>query len=331
MSEQKINNNIYKSSNYSWVYSLPFFQDLIKRIKVVLLLHSANKNKLIKLIQNQRINAVSKIVHAYKNFKFINQLKKEYFIRKIISDRKKAIIKIQKNLKYYIYKIKLKKALRKEKSSYTIICTKTNVAKISVKIFTDYKNNNNHKIIPMYFCPIRNYFILPIPKAKFVLAHKDNKIVRFNFIYDGNIFYQEEHYKLVDFKGQIVHEINFSTYDHDNDTYKKSEININEDIMGLSYKYPTRQKSSLNNKDLVLDFSSDEEGNKNSRKTSKDSNGIKKQKFVRRKRKGKTCKLKNAGNIKILSILKERNVERRKRRHSVCERHVKFGTVEFSY
>lgn len=334
MSEIKKNKEINNSNCYSWVYSLQFFPDLIKRIKVILLIHSANKNKIIKLIQNQRINAASKIIRAYKNFKFINQLKQEYFIRKIISDRKKAIIKIVNNLKYYLNKLKLKKALRIEKSSYTIFCTKPNVAKISIKIFTDYNNIDNHKTILMNYCPITKYFICPIPKTKFVLAHKDSKIVRFHFIHDGNIFYQEEHYKLVDFKGQKVHEINFSMYDNvinTNNIYKKYNSNVDEDLKGLSYKSSSRQKSTLFNNELVLDFSSDEDENKCSRKTSKDSNGQKKQKFIRGKRKGKTCKLKNTNSIKIISILKERNCERRKRRHSVCERHVQFGTVEFSY
>ena len=87
---QNKENNI-KDKN-SWIYSLPFFPELLKRVKIILLIHLATKNKLIKLIQNQRLNSISIIKRAYKHFKLINQLKKEYFIRKIISDRKKAIL-----------------------------------------------------------------------------------------------------------------------------------------------------------------------------------------------------------------------------------------------
>ena len=71
---------------------------------------------------------------------------------------------------------------------------------------------------------------------------------------------------------------------------------------------------------------------KNNRKESKDSSEIKKQKFERAKRKGKTCKLRNPKYLNLISILKGRNFERRK---GSCpfdnERHVKFGTVTFSY
>ena len=338
MSDSIINKKNEITNKKNWVYSLPFFPDLLKRIKVIILIHLAIKNKLIKIIQNQRLNAVSKIITAYKNYKLINQIKKEYFIRKIISERKKAIIKIQNYVKYYLTKLKLKEIIRKEKGSYTIICNKSNVAKISLKIFTDYCDNDKSMILPMKYCPIRKYFILSIPKTKFILAQKDCKIVRFNFIYKGNMFFEEEQYKLVDFNGKKVHEINFSDYDniHDNLDYKKYYSNIDEDIQGLSYKShksPTRQKSSTYNKEPVLDFSSDEENERKSpRKVSKDSNGQKKQNFERSKNKGKTCKLKNPKYLKIISILKERNFDRRKRSYNISnEKRVKFGTVTFSY
>lgn len=341
MSNCLINKENEIKEKYSWVYSLPFFPNLIKRIKTILLLHLAIKSKLIKMIKNQRINAVTKIITAYKKHKLINQIKKEYFIRKIISDRKNAIIKIQNNIKNYLNKLKLKEIIRKEKSTYTIICNKTNLAKISVKIFTDYYDNEKSMILPMKYCPIRKYFILQIPKTKFVLAKEDSKIVRFYFIYNGNMFFEEEQYKLVDFKGKKVHEVNFSNYDknlYDNDNIycnfkcKKYYNSIDEDIQGLSYKSPTRQKSSLINKESLLHFSSDEENEKkNSRKTSKDSSGLRKHKFERNKSKGKTCKLKIPKYLKIVSILKERNYDRRKRSCTINERHVKFGTVTFSY
>ena len=256
MSDSIINKKNEIINKKNWVYSLPFFPDLLKRIKVIILIHLAIKNKLIKIIKNQRLNAVSKIITAYKKYKLINQIKKEYFIRKIISERKKAIIKIQNYVKYYLTKLKLKDIIRKEKGSYTIICNKSNVAKISLKIFTDYSDNDKSMILPMKYCPIRKLFILSIPKTKFILAQKDCKIVRFNFIYKGNMFFEEEQYKLVDFNGKKVHEINFSDYDnnHDNLVYKKYYSNIDEDIQGLSYKSPkspTRQKSSTYNKESV--------------------------------------------------------------------------------
>ena len=107
---------------------------------------------------------------------------------------------------------------------------------------------------------------------------------------------------------------------------------IDEEIDGLSYKYPQRQKSSINNKESLLSFSSDDElEKKSSRKVSKDSNGCKKKKFQRRKSKGKTCKLKKPNCLKIISILKERNTEGRKRSCTIHIKRVQFGTVTFSY
>lgn len=315
-----------KEKDYSWVYSLPFFPKLLKRIKIILLIHLSNKSKLIKLIQKQRLNAISTIIKAYKKFKLINRIKKEYFLQKIISDRKKAIIKLQNYIKYFLLKLKLKKIIRKEKKSYTIICNKSNVTKIFIRIFTDYNDINKSMIFQMKYCPIRNYFVFPIPKTKFVSAEENKKIVRFIFLYRENIFFDEENYKLVDFKGKKVHEINFS--DYDKIFFEKSKINIDEETNGLSY---LRQKSSLFNNNYDLDFSSDEEyKKKNSRKTTKDLNDTKKKKFERNKKKGKTCKLKKPTCLKIISILKERNYGRRKTTMSDC-RHVQFGTVSFSY
>ena len=326
------------SKKYSWVYSLPFFPKLVKKIKIILLLYNAYKNKLIKLIRQQRINAINKIINAYKKYKIVNELKKEYFIRKIISERKNAIILIQRNIKYYLKKLKLKEIIRKDKGCYTIICNKCDVAKICVKIFTDYDNSDKNMILPMKYCPIRNYFFFPIPKTKFVLADKDNKIVHFYFIHNGNVFYDENQYKLIDFYGKKVHEINFSNYgkndkiNKNNPINKNISINIDEEIDGLSYKYLQRQKSSINNKEHLLSFSSDDElEKKSSRKVSKDSNGCKKKKFQRRKSKGKTCKLKKPNCLKIISILKERNTEGRKRSCTIHIKRVQFGTVTFSY
>lgn len=327
---QNNENNVIKKN--SWVYSLPFFPELIKRVKIILLIHLAIKKQLIKLIQSQRLNAISIIIRSYKHFKLINQLKKEYFIRKIISDRKNAIIKLQNNIKYYLIKIKLKKILRKDKGSYTIIYNKSNVGKIHVKIFTDYLDNTKSMIFKMKYCPIRKIFFFPIPKTKFVLAKKDCKIVRFVFLYDGNIFFEEELYKLVDFNGKQVHEINFSKYDEIINENNITNIGEEDEMQGLSYKKSTEQKSNVYNDYTPLSFSSDDENEKNSRKESKDSNEIKMKKFERAKRKGKTCKLRNPKYLKIISILKGRNFERRK---GSCPfdngRHVQFGTVTFSY
>ena len=72
------------AKNYSWVYSLPFFPKLLQKVKILLLIYSAYKNKLIKLIQQQRLNALKKIINAYKKHKLINEIKREYFLRKII-------------------------------------------------------------------------------------------------------------------------------------------------------------------------------------------------------------------------------------------------------
>ena len=158
MDENIKNKENIKKKDYSWIYTLPFFPKLVKKIKIILLLYNEYKNKLIKLIQQQRINAINKIFNSYKKYKLVNALKKEYFIRKVISERKNAIILIQRNLKYYFHKLKLKEIIRKDKGCYTIICNKCDAAKICIKIFTDYDNSDKNMILPMKYCPIRNYF-----------------------------------------------------------------------------------------------------------------------------------------------------------------------------
>jgi hypothetical protein len=105
MAEIIKNNQPSLNESHSWVLSLPFFPELLKRIKIILLIHLTNKKNLFRSIRNQRINAVNKIIRAYKNFKLINQIKREYFLRKIISDRKKSIIKIQRQVKYYLNRL----------------------------------------------------------------------------------------------------------------------------------------------------------------------------------------------------------------------------------
>ena len=322
------NNNINNSK--SWVYSLPFFSELLKRMKIILLLHLTSKNKLIKLIQTQRLEAIKKIIRAYKNYKLINKIKKEFVVRKILAERKKAIIKIQNNFKQYLRRLKLKTILKKENKCYTIICcNKTNVTKVSVKIFIDYQDTNKTMILPMQYCPLRKYFVLQIPKTKFVLADQNNKIVRFNFLYKGNIFFDEEQYSIVDFKGKRVHEINFSQFD-ERKCQLINKMNLNENTLVF-----TKQKSHYIKKESLLSFSSDDDNEKNGlRKKSKDSNGNIKPKFERNKKKGKTCKLKNSNFLKIISILKDSQIERQKRRRRCTlnpERHVQFGTVTFSY
>ena len=337
MAEIIKNNQPSLNESHSWVLSLPFFPELLKRIKIILLIHLTNKKNLFRSIRNQRINAVNKIIRAFKNFKLINQIKREYFLRKIITDRKKSIIKIQRQVKYYLNRLLLKKILRLENGCYTIICNKTNVAKISIKIFTDYKDSDQCSVWPMRFCPIRKYFFFPIPKTKFVLAKKNNKIVNFNFIHNGNIFYCDC-YKIIDFNGKKVHSVNFSNLDIIEENNRTKEIikafnNDNCNCNSLSYKTKRQKSSLLVQKNKIIDFSSDEEEvKKSSRKTSKDLFENKKQKFKRRNKKNKTCKISKLRFLKIAPILKERNLERKNRRsYSIAERHVQFGTVTFSY
>lgn len=329
--------DISSSTNdtYSWVHSLPFFPELLKRIKIILIIILVNRHHLIKSIKDQRKNAIKKIIRCYQNYKLINKLKKEFLIRKIIEDRKQSIIKIQRYFKYFLNKKLLKKIIRKEKGRYIIICHKSNVLTLSIKLFTDYKDNSKSEIYPMRYCPFRKYYVFGIPKTKFILADKEKKIVNFNFIYKGNIFF-EDHYKIVDFNGKKVHTTNFSHIDKniaESNFIKFCKSTVIDDNNSLCLKVK-KQQSCLIKKDMVLDFSSDEEEEKKtSRKTSKDLNGNKKQKFVRKKKKGKTYNLKSSKVFKFPSILKDKNIIRKNARRScsIIERHVQFGTVTFSY
>ena len=321
------------NDNYSWVDSLPFFPELLKRIKIILIIILTNRHHLIKSIRDQRKNAITKIIRYYQNFKLINKLKKEFLIRKIIEERKKSIIKIQRHVKYFLNKILLKKIIRKEKGRYIIVCHKSNVLTLSIRLFTDYKDNSKSKIYPMTYCPFRKYYVFGIPKTKFILADKNKKIVNFNFIYNGNNFF-EDYYKIVDFYGKKVHTINFSQIDKNIEEKNCKKFCVINDNINSLYLNIKKQQSYSNTKDTFLNFSSDEEEEKKtSRKTSKDLNGNKKQKFYRKKKKDKTYNLKSSNLLKLKPILKDKNLVRRngKRSCSIIERHVQFGTVTFSY
>ena len=125
-----------------------------------------------------------------------------------------------------------------------------------------------------------------------------------------------------------MHEVNFSQYD-------ERKCNLINKMFSSGKNIYLKQKSHLIKKERLISFSSDDENDENGlRKKSKDSFGNGKQKFERKVKKGKTCKLKNSNYLKIISILKDSQIERQKRRRRCTlnpERHVKFGTVTFSY
>ena len=101
-------------------------------------------------------------------------------------------------------------------------------------------------------------------------------------------------------------------------------------------KIKSHKEKQFKKDDLLCFSSDDEEESNNLRKSSKDSNsGKKRSSPLRRGKKLRTCKLKKARYSKLISILKDRNLDvdgKSSRKTSYqCEKHVHFGGVSFSY
>ena len=97
----------------------------------------------------------------------------------------------------------------KHKEFYSVYPTKKLFKEISIKLYTDLRNPQKFKILPVKFCPIRNTYAFDISKSKFL---KNKKIMRFNFIIDGKITIDPK-YNYVPFGDNYVNQIDFKVVD----------------------------------------------------------------------------------------------------------------------
>ena len=110
-----------------------------------------------------------------------------------------------------IYQIRLKahKIAHHVQGCYTISPDLKNACKIYIKIFTNELIKEEYQIQRLKYCPIRNAFVIDIPKNKF---YTSKKIMHFNFIKNNQIFFDDKYDKVL-YLNEYVHQIDFSLYD----------------------------------------------------------------------------------------------------------------------
>ena len=237
---------------------------------------------------------------------------------------------IQKKFRSYLIKKKLFEFARQHKKYYSIypsfISESTRKNKnLAIKIFLDYHNRFNYKIIPLKFCRIRNCYFFDIPKSKFMSS---KKIMRFNFILNNQIIYDRE-FDIVNLGNTFVNQIDFIRYD------KK------ERLLYKKFKQDFISNDSSSESSFSDFECSDEKKNK-----SKTTKKVGTKKYVNTNESSKIfsssfstmCSFKKA---KIMSMkhLKVRSILKGKRNYNnfnvskfnTSERKVSFGVVKFSY
>ena len=133
-------------------------------------------------------------------------------INKLLEKREDSARMIQEKYKIYLMKKDLYALAKKHVNYYSVYPSilseddNTEKNKVQIKIFTDLRNYENYRILPVRFCLLRNCYVFDIPKSKFPSS---KKIMRFNFIINHKII-TEPSYKIIRTKEESVNEIDFS-------------------------------------------------------------------------------------------------------------------------
>ena len=261
-----------------------------------------------KLFKNKlKIKIFNFLCNKHELFK----IKQRIIILRILQLREKSAIKIQQYWKKSQLKLEIHKLSHHVHGCYTISPSINNISKMYIKIYTNDVDNSEFKILPMRFCPIRKSFVIDIPKNKF---YNNSKILRFNFIYKNEIYF-DENYKKVFFIDDYVHELNLNNYD------KKQQI-FDDKLKEILNKINAK---NLNDS---LCFEEDEETDeysclKANSEDIKEKQEIKKSLFTKRV---ESCDLiyKNS----IVSILRNgKNRNTKKKLTAENKRRVSFGTT----
>ena len=250
-------------------------------------------------------------------------------INNILSHRLEKIKFIQKKFRNHLTKKKLFSFAKQHKKYYSIypsfrVPTQKN-EKLLIKLFIDYYNNFNYKILPLRFCQIRNCYVFDIPKTKFLTS---KKIMRFYFILNNKKIYDKQ-FDIISFGNTNVNQIDFVRYDKkERLLYKK----FKQDFASNIYS----SESSFSDFDY-----SEEDKNKNTA-----TKKIKTKKFVSRNETSmnfssslstrnsfKTAKITSVKHSKVKSILKDKGSFKNlnESKFNSSERRVSFGIVKFSY
>ena len=177
-------------------------------------------------------------------------IKQKLIIHRIKQLRNNSALKIQTMWSRYQTRLKVHKTAHHVQGCYTISPNIKNVTKVSIKIFTNELNKDEFTILPLRFCQIRKSFVIDIPKNKF---YTKKKLLRFNFIYKNNIFF-DDNYDQVLYFNEMVHEVDFSLYD------KKQKI-LEETVYNLSELFKKKLFSHSSSKDTNCLSTEDEKEN----------------------------------------------------------------------
>ena len=279
-------------------------------------------------------------------------IKQKLLIHRIKQLRNNSALKIQTMWNRYQTRLKVHKIAHHVQGCYTISPNIKNVTKVSIKIFTNELNKDEFTILPLRFCQIRKSFVIDIPKNKFFTK---KKLLRFNFIYKNNIFF-DDNYDQVLYFNEMVHEVDLSLYD------KKQKI-LEETVYNLSELFKKKLFSSCNSpkESNYLSTEDEKENSENSTLTpdkftrkftfseSRDENdeedeysGLraikrkgteqKKEKVVQKYKKFESFDVSYSCKSKLKSILKCPNIESNKRRFNrESNKKVSFGETIYIY
>ena len=179
------------------------------------------------------------IESLYSNKKVLLELKQKIIIYRIKKLRNESALKIQKMWNRYTIRLRAHILAHHVRGCYTISPEIKNACKIYIKIFTNEFKKEEYQIKRLHYCPIRNAFVIDIPKNKF---YTPKKIMHFNFMKNNEIFYDNKYDKVL-YLNNYVHQIDFSLYD------KRQKI-LDETIYSVNELFPKYKiYNSINSKD----------------------------------------------------------------------------------
>ena len=280
------------------------------------------------------------------------KIKQKLLIHRIKQLRNNSALKIQTMWSRYLTRLKVHKTAHHVQGCYTISPNIKNVTKVSIKIFTNELNKDEFTILPLRFCQIRKSFVIDIPKNKF---YTKKKLLRFNFIYKNNIFF-DDNYEQVLYFNEMVHEVDFSLYDKKQKILEETVYNLSELSKKALFSSHSSSKDSNclstedekeNSENLALtpdkftrkfSFSESKEDNDDEdeysglRAIKRKGTELEKEKVITRYKKYESFDISYSSKSKLKSILKCPNIDLHKRRvNRVSNKKVSFGETIYIY
>ena len=280
------------------------------------------------------------------------KIKQKLLIHRIKQLRNNSALKIQTMWNRYQTRLKVHKTAHHVQGCYTISPNIQNVTKVSIKIFTNELNKDEFTILPLKFCQIRKSFVIDIPKNKF---YTKKKLLRFNFIYKNNIFF-DDNYDQVLYFNEMVHQVDFSLYDKKQKILEETVYNLRELFKKKLFSLHSSSKDSNcfstedekeNSENLALtpdkftkkfsfgeskEDNDDEDEYSGLRAIKRKGTELEKEKVITRYKKYESFDITYSSKSKLKSILKCPNIDLNKRRvNRESNKKVSFGETIYIY